>query len=219
MARLGPLNAMEKCLEEIAGKSVTSKIMENSQQITEKTDKKKIAEWTKNAVEKLDALVDEKTKVQVMQNCGYNCAEKNHKMIERAVARRKKYASVDDFLAAEQQKPMRGTKVEREGNTIYQYYTPKTFTRPMRCYCSLFRGLPADERFHSRSATVQKDLLRNTGKQFFKSQSRLICFNQQFPDLKNASLPFTFRTLGFHPSSPPKESGHSFFRRLQPVNL
>ncbi len=146
MARLGPLNAMEKCLEEIAGKSVTSKIMENSEQITEKTDKKKIAEWTKNAVEKLDALVDEKTKVQVMQNCGYNCAEKNHKMIERAVARRKKYASVDDFLAAEQQKPMRGTKVEREGNTIYQYYTPKTFTRPMRCYCSLFRGLPADEK-------------------------------------------------------------------------
>ncbi len=146
MARLGALNAMEKCLEEVAGKSVTSKIMENSEQITEKTDKKKIAEWTKNAVERLDALVDEKTRVQVMQNCGYNCAEKNHKMIERAVARRKKYSSTDDFLAAEQQKPMRGTKIERKGNTIYQYYTPKTFTRPMRCYCSLFRGLPADQK-------------------------------------------------------------------------
>jgi hypothetical protein len=80
-----------------------------------------------------------------MQNCGYNCAKKNHKVIERAVARRKKYSSVDDFLEAEQRNPMKGTKLAREGNIIYQSYTPQTFTRPMRCYCSLFREFPIED--------------------------------------------------------------------------
>lgn len=145
MAKLGVLTAMENCLEQVAGKSIAAKVMEGSEEITEKTDKKKVAQWTKNAMERLDASVDEKTRVQVMQNCGYNCAKKNHKVIERAAARRKKYSSTDKFLEAELQKPMKGTRLAREGNILYQFYTPQEFTRPMRCYCSLFRGLPTED--------------------------------------------------------------------------
>ncbi len=144
MAKLGALVAMEKCLEDIAGKSLAEKVMKGSEGITENTDKMETALWTKNAMERLDALVDEKTKVQVMQNCGYNCAKKNSKVIERAVARRKKYASIDNFLAAEQKNPSKGTRLAREGNILYQTYTPQNFTRPMRCYCSLFRQLPTE---------------------------------------------------------------------------
>ncbi len=144
MAKLGALVAMEKCLENIAGKSVAEKVMQGSEEITENTDKIETALWTKSAIERLDALVDEKTKVQVMQNCGYNCAKKNSKVIERAVARRKKYASIDDFLAAEQKNPSKGTRLAREGNIVYQTYTPQNFTRPMRCYCGLFRQLPPE---------------------------------------------------------------------------
>ena len=145
MAKLGVLIAMENCLEQVAGKSVAAKVMEGSEQLTDKTDKKKIAQWVKGAMERLDASVDEKTRVQVMQNCGYNCAKKNHKVIERAMRRRKKYTSTDDFLAAEQQNPMKGTRLAREGNILYQSYTPQAFTRPMRCYCGLFKGLPAED--------------------------------------------------------------------------
>jgi hypothetical protein len=145
MAKLGVLIAMENCLEQIAGKSVAAKVMEDSEQLTERTDKKKVAQWVKNAMERLDASVDEETRVQVMQNCGYNCAEKNHKVIERALGRRKIYACIDDFLEAEQRNPIKGTKLVREGNILYQSYTPQTFTRPMRCYCSLFRGLPIED--------------------------------------------------------------------------
>jgi Family of unknown function (DUF6144) len=141
----GALIALENCLEQVAGKFVKAKVMEGSEQITEKTDKRKIAQWVKGAVERLDASVDEETRIQVMQNCGYNCAKKNNRVIERAVERRKKFKSTDDFLAAEQKKPRRGTKLTREGNILYQSYTPHTFTRPMRCYCGLFRGLPAEE--------------------------------------------------------------------------
>jgi hypothetical protein len=145
VAKYGVLVSMENCMEQLAGKTIAAKVMEGSEQITEKTDKRKTAEWIKNAMEELNALVDEKTRVQIMQNCGYNCAKKNSKVIERAVARRKKYAGIDEFLEAEQQNPMKGTKLAREGNVLYQFYTPQAFTRPMRCYCGLLRGLPNEE--------------------------------------------------------------------------
>jgi hypothetical protein len=146
VAKLGVIIAMERCLEEAVGKSIAEKVMEGSEQITEKTDKKKTALWVKNAVGRLDALADKEAKEKAMQNCGYNCAEKNHKVIERAVARRKKFVSVDDFLVAEQKNPPKGTKLAREGNIVYQTYTPQTFTRPMRCYCGLFRQLPTEDK-------------------------------------------------------------------------
>jgi hypothetical protein len=145
VAKLGVLIAMERCLEEAAGKSIAAKVMEGSEQITEKTDKKKTAQWVKNAIERLDALADKEIREKAMQNCGYNCAKKNHKVIERAVARRKKYVSIDDFWIEEQKNPPKGTKLAREGNIVYQTYTPQMFTRPMRCYCSLFRQLPTED--------------------------------------------------------------------------
>ena len=145
MARHGALIAMEKCLEQVAGKSVAAKVMQGSEQITEKTDKKKIAQYTMGVIEQLDASVDQETRMKVMQDCGYNCAEKNHKVIEKAVKRRKKFSNIEDFLNAEQLNPMKGTRLTREGNIIYQFYTPQTFTIPMRCYCSLFMELPSEE--------------------------------------------------------------------------
>jgi len=145
MAKLGVLIAMENCLVQVVGKSVAAKVMEGSEQITEKTDKKKVAQWAKEAMERLDASVDEKSRMRVMQNCGYNCAKKNHMVIERALKRRRKYASTDDFLEAEQKNPMKGTKLTREGGILYQSYTPQAFATPMRCYCSLFRGFPTED--------------------------------------------------------------------------
>jgi len=145
MARLGVLTAMEKCLEEVAGNHIAKQVMQGSEEIAAKTDKKKTALWVKNAMERLDALADERTRVQAMQNCGYNCAQKNHRLIEKAAARRKKYASLDSFLDAEEKKPPKGTKLTREGDIVYQTYTPRSYTRPMRCYCSLFRQLPAGD--------------------------------------------------------------------------
>ena len=139
------IRQIEGCIEQFAGKVVAQKIMEGSENITEKTAKKKTAQFVQKAMQKLDASVDRKTRVRIMQNCGYNCAKKNHNVIARAVARRKKYGSIDEFLEAEQQKPMKGTKLVREGNILYQYYTLQAFTRPMRCYCGLLRELPKDE--------------------------------------------------------------------------
>jgi hypothetical protein len=139
------LVSIEKNVEALAGKAISKKVMEDSDHITEKTDKTKIAEWVRGAMGRLDAMVDEETKIQIMENCGRNCADVNMKVIERAKLRRKKFKSTDQFLEAEQKKPMTGTRLVREGNMLYQFYMPRSFTRPMRCYCGLLRGLPDEE--------------------------------------------------------------------------
>lgn len=135
-----------KNLDRFAGEAIRKKVMEGSEQITATSSKSKIANWVKGVMERLDTLVDEKTRIQVMENCGYSCAVVNKRVMEKAKARRKKYKSIDEFLEAEQRNPMPGTRLVREGDVMYQFYTPHSYTRPMRCYCSLLRGLPADER-------------------------------------------------------------------------
>jgi hypothetical protein len=135
---------IEKNVEHYAGKEVSEKVMEGSENITEKTDKKKKALWTKNAMERLDSLVDEKTRIQIMNNCGKNCAEINKRVIQKAMERRKKFELFEEFLKAEQETPPKGTKIKREGNQLFHVYTPQAFTHPMRCYCGLVRALPTD---------------------------------------------------------------------------
>jgi predicted hydrocarbon binding protein len=139
------LVSIEKNVEGLAGKAMSKKVMEDSDVITEKTDKTKVAEWVRGAMERLDALVGEETRIRIMENCGRDCAHVNKRVIDRAKLRRKKFNSADEFLEAEQKKPMAGTRLVREDNVLYQFYTPKTFIRPMRCYCGLLRGLPDRE--------------------------------------------------------------------------
>jgi hypothetical protein len=141
----GMIKSIGECVERFAGKATAKKIMEGSERMTAKTGKAEIAQWVKDAVGKMDTLLDEKTRSEIMMNCGYNCAEVNKRVIEKAKARRRKFKSVDEFLESEIQKPMRGTKLVREGNVLYQCYVPKAYAKSLRCYCGLLRGLPTDE--------------------------------------------------------------------------
>ena len=135
---------IEKCIEHHAGAEIAKKVMEGSDDITEKIDKKKMALWTKDAMDRLDALVDEKTRIQIMNHCGSNCAEINKRVIQKALERRKKFPTFEGFLKAEIEKPQKGTKIQYEGNQLFHIYTPQAFTHPMRCYCGLIRALPKD---------------------------------------------------------------------------
>jgi hypothetical protein len=135
---------IEKNIESYAGEEVCQKVMVGSQDITEKTDKKKMALWTKDAIDRLDALVDEEKRVQIMNNCGANCAEINKRVLQKAVDRRKKFGTFEDFLKAEIEKPQKGTRFEQNGKQLLHIYTPQAFTHPMRCYCGLIRALPGD---------------------------------------------------------------------------
>jgi len=131
----GMLIALEKTIEQFAGEEVMKKVMEGSESILEKTDVKKKASWMKGAMERLDKLVDEETRFKIMENCGYNCAEINNKVIKNAKAKRRKYKNANEFIEAEINEPIKGTRLVREGDTLYQYYTPQSYG--VRCYCEM----------------------------------------------------------------------------------
>jgi hypothetical protein len=144
-AILGMIEQFGAQVEAATGPSVREQVMAGAEAITAKSSGAEVAQWAKGAVERLDALVPEAVRAQIMEDCGVNCARKNLSVIDRAVARRQKYADEEAFLAAEIRKPMPGTRLEREGDTLYQVYTPLAFSQPMRCYCALVKELPAGE--------------------------------------------------------------------------
>jgi hypothetical protein len=155
------IKELEKTVERIAGKTVSKKVIQESEHVIKSSPKDTIALWMRDVIGRLDSTVDEETRIQIMENCGRNCASINKRIIESAKKRRKKFKDLDKFLEAEQRKPMKGTRLFKEGNILYQYYTPHAFTPPMRCYCSLLRGLPKDATIsltycHCSKAFVQR---------------------------------------------------------------
>lgn len=71
-----------------------------------------------------------------------------------------KYKTTETFLEAEERKPMAGTRLVREGKLLRYFYTPKAFSKPMRCYCSLLRALPEDETVSSTYCNCSKGFVK-----------------------------------------------------------
>jgi len=158
---LDMIKQLEICVNRVSGKETCKKVMEGKDQLKTGSSKEKIAIFVKNVMEKLDKYVNPDDRLKIMESCGRNCAIINKNVIERAKKRRNNHKTIDEFLEAEQKKPMPGTRLERKDNNLFQYYTPKVFTRPMRCYCSLLRGLPESEKIsktycHCSKAFVKK---------------------------------------------------------------
>jgi hypothetical protein len=139
--KLKQIDELERNVHRLAGAEAGKIVMEGREKVTASSSPLIMARWVKGAMERLDRLVDNETRIRIMENCGYNCALVNKSVIQRAKTRRKKHKSVDEFLESEQRKPPAGMRMTREGDLIYQFYTPSSFSRPMRCYCSLLRGL------------------------------------------------------------------------------
>jgi hypothetical protein len=142
---MGMIKVLGENIERFAGSAVRAKVMQGSERITAKSGPAEIAAWVKDAMKRLDKLVDKKERIQIRENCGYVCAQENRSMIERARARRKMSQDIGRFFESEQRKTLSGTRLVREGNMLYWYFTPHSFSRPMRCYCSLLKGLPEAE--------------------------------------------------------------------------
>jgi len=82
---------LQKSTEHFAGEAIAKKVMEGSDRITERTDKTIVAQWIKGAMERLDSLADEKTRILIMEDCGRSCAKVNKRLIDSARARRKRF--------------------------------------------------------------------------------------------------------------------------------
>lgn len=131
-------------IEQAAGTEVRAQVMAGAEKIGKKTPGAESALWVRDAIERLDGLAPEDTRRKIMNACGANCLRMNSSMLDRAVARRQKCASEEDFLKAEARKPGKLSRLEVHGNTLIQVYMPADFARPIRCFCALLRELPAD---------------------------------------------------------------------------
>ena len=143
--QIGMIKEIEANVKAVAGKTAAKNVMEGWGDLSAGTNKIKVAEWVRDAMGRLDTIVPENQREKIMEACGRNCARINHRTIEMFRKRRAKYSSLDDFLNAETKSPMKGTKLWREKDAVVQAYCPSEYTRPMRCYCALVNGLPADE--------------------------------------------------------------------------
>jgi hypothetical protein len=159
-AVVGMIEELGGQVEAITDRRIREQVLAGAEGITPKTNGAEVAQWAKGAVDRLDALVPPEAAVQIMENCGVNCATKNSGVLDRAVARRRKHADEEAFLAAEIKKPMAGTRLEREGDSLIQVYTPQAFSRPMRCYCALVQDLPAGETMSQTYCHCSKAFVR-----------------------------------------------------------
>jgi hypothetical protein len=140
---LGMIEQFGGEVESVAGKDVRDAVMVGADKLKASSSPDKVSLWVRDAVDRLDTLAGDDART-VMEKCGAACGQVNHAMTDRAKVRRARFATEEAFLDAEVKKPSKGTRVERKAGVLYQVYAPGEFSHPMRCYCGLMRGLPAD---------------------------------------------------------------------------
>jgi predicted transcriptional regulator YdeE len=138
----GPMNELAGRIEQFAGADVSKKVMKGKDEIIAARDPVKGALWMKEAMDRLDSLTDEGTRKQIMTACGCSCNKVNHKDTEECRQMRLLCASEEDYLEKFLKPPSNGVRYEREGKTLFQYYTPGKYKQGLRCYCSLINALP-----------------------------------------------------------------------------
>jgi hypothetical protein len=131
-------------VEEFAGKKIREKVMEGSEKVAASADRRKIALWVKEAIDRLDTSTTPEKCRQIMAACGHNCIAHNSRLSQAIKSRRQKYATEEDFLKAEIKKPIKGTRLELQGKTLIQFYTPHDYSIPRRCFCGLMLALPVE---------------------------------------------------------------------------
>jgi hypothetical protein len=140
---VGPIAEFGAAVRHFAGEQASKTVVAGSERIAGASSEE-VATWLKEAVDRLDATVDEGARAQIMEQMGLNCAEMNKSHVEQALARRNRFDTFEAFLHAEETTPSRGTRLVRAGDLVYQYYEPwSAFGR--RCFCSLWHGLPEGE--------------------------------------------------------------------------
>ena len=141
----GQMKEIRNRIEQYAGPEVCTKVLAGSEEAAEFTNPVDNALWMKEAIDRLDELTDEDTRKKIMSACGQHCNQVFKKETEEARARRLNYDTEEEFLKYELQPPHgTGVRFERDGDIIYNYYTPRQYGKGMRCYCYLIGALPQE---------------------------------------------------------------------------
>jgi hypothetical protein len=128
-------------IEKFAGKKVRDKVMEGNEKAAKSTDRTQTALWVKDAIDRLDAATTPEKCKQIMTACGHSCIARAKGLANGIKNRRQKHSTEEAFLKAEIKKPVKGIRLEQQGNILIQYYTPRTYSTPRRCFCGLMVAL------------------------------------------------------------------------------
>jgi len=142
---VGPLTELDRRIRETMGGEAADVIMEGVGDVKNTWKRDRVAHWVKEAMTRMDETLDDEAKEKIMVACGHNCAAHHDAPIRQAVKRREKHEGFEEFLDAMAAEPPRGMQLQRDGGAVIFSYTPQTYGRGMRCYCSLVKGLPMDE--------------------------------------------------------------------------
>jgi hypothetical protein len=110
------IEKLNRSLELAVGDEIRAKIIDGSASLTSASGPKAKAEWVKNAMERMDSLLDEQTRIAVTERC--SCDFESRKKEARKIYESSK--SIDDFIA---KMGNRCNKLVREGNILYSIKT------------------------------------------------------------------------------------------------
>jgi hypothetical protein len=78
------ISKFSACLDEIAGSKIRKKVLEGGEKLSSDSSPEEIIEWTKQAMHRLDALVDKKKRIEIMTGCACRYPESELEEIRRA---------------------------------------------------------------------------------------------------------------------------------------
>ena len=126
---------------------IMSQILEGGDQVTRNTSQKKKAKWMREAMERMDHLLDEKVRFKVREDCACCTTGSRLKLIKQL---RREHPDLDAFVEAVDSSHIFGRKVEKEGNTIFVQFgdsgskcvcLPKNSAEPFSItYCHCCKG-------------------------------------------------------------------------------
>ena len=100
-------------LDRFAGEAVRKQVMAGSEETAATTSAAKRARWIKGAMERLDALLNEEARRQVLEHCACGPASR----IQKAKAIYKKARNLDEFVEGLKQQHVIYEKSYRDGES------------------------------------------------------------------------------------------------------
>jgi hypothetical protein len=138
------LNKFSCCLNEIAGEDIRRQVMQGSEGLSSQSDRGEVIAWSQRAMERLDALVGEKERRDIMAGCACQCPKSelqearqvykstgdtdlaHRKLQERFEVFLKDMLALDDDLFAEIVRRGWGLAGVRHGDIIMATKIPKS---------------------------------------------------------------------------------------------
>jgi hypothetical protein len=86
------------CLDRIGGEEIRKKVLQGTERITSRSSRKEVIDWTKEAMDRLDALVDEEKRMEIMTGCACEYPESDLQEIRKAYQQTKDIDLVHTML-------------------------------------------------------------------------------------------------------------------------